>query len=175
MNEETKQDGDERRIARKTMQIREYTNLEKKIAIEIHEMDTDPVLNKHYKAISEHRGKIKELEEPFRRNIQAAREQQTGIKAELVDEWLSTEDKTFECNAGTATLRTTKSLHIRNKEKLIAFLKLNNKLIEFIKSFEITKLRKIKDAGLLDDEIATYDEKRNIAIKITEVEKDGKS
>ena len=162
MNDKTSQDW-------KTERITEYAKLEKKITIERDELLSDPEINR----LALERDKLDKLiiekGKQHVLNIGAAQQQQAGIKAELVDRWYS-EDKTFECAAGTATLRTTKSLHIWNKEKLIDFLVTINKLSNFIKSFEITKLRKIKDAGMLENEIATYDEKKSIAIKITEAE-----
>ena len=150
--------------------IVEYAQLENKIATETHKMDTDPNLDALLRDQATLNAEIKLAKEIYTKNIEAAQRQQAGIKAELVDSWLSTEGKTFECNAGSITLRTTRSLIIRNKQKLIEFLTLNKKLSEFIKSFEITKLRKIKDAGLLENEIATWDEKKSISISIKEVE-----
>ena len=113
---------------------------------------------------------LKHIKQTYLDKIFQCEQVQTDIKAALVDGWKATEEKTFECDAGTATLRTTKSLNIRDKEKLVAFLELNKKLTDFIKSFEITKLRKIKDAGMLGDDIATYDEKKSIAIQIAEAD-----
>ena len=153
----------------KSERIGEYVKLENMVTIEMQKMGTDPDLD----ALIRDRVKLNEMiergQELYLKKIEAAQQQQAGIKLELVDRWYS-EEKTFECAAGTATLRTTKSLKIQSKEKLIDFLMLNKKLVDFIKTFEITKLRKIKDAGMLEDEIATYDEKKSIAIKIVEAE-----
>jgi len=153
----------------KELRIVEYATLEKEIAIERNEMFSDPELNH----LTLEREKLDKLiissGEMYIKNIEAAQQQQAGIKLELAEKW-DTEDKTFECDVGTATLRTTKSLHIRSKEKLVAFLELNKKLTEFIKGFEVAKLRKIKDVGMLEDEIATWDEKKNVAIKLAEAD-----
>lgn len=151
----------------KTERIDAYIKLEKEIAIITHELNIDPELNRLIKQQVALCEMIEVAKAPHFKSIEVAQQQQAGIKLELAEKW-DIEDKTFECTAGTATLRTTKSLHIRSKEKLVAFLELNKKLTEFIKSFEITKLRKIKDAGMLEDEIATWDEKKNVAIKIAE-------
>jgi len=165
-NEEAK----ERMKKWRTDRIAEYARLENEITDEAHKMGADSDVNK----LVLERVKLNEMIELGRglylKNIEAAQQQQAGIKLELAETWSDTEDKTFECDAGTAILRTTKSLHIRSKEKLVAFLELNKKLTEFIKSFEITKLRKIKDAGMLEDEIATWDEKKNVAIKLAEAD-----
>ena len=159
---------DERMRNWRTDRIAKYARLENEIAIEKNEMHTDPELNR----LTLEREKLDKMivlgGGIYIKNIEALQQQQSGIKLELVDTWGETEDKTFECDAGTAILRTTKSLNIRSKEKLIAFLDLNKKLTEFIKSFEITKLRKIKDAGMIEDEIATWDIKHNVAISIKE-------
>ena len=147
--------------------IAEYARLEKKINKFISLKNSDPEINRLALERDKLNKKIVEMGKQSILNIDAAQQQQAGIKLELAEKW-DIEDKTFECAAGTATLRTTKSLHIRSKEKLVAFLELNKKLTEFIKNFEITKLRKIKEAGMLEDEIATWDEKKNVAIKIAE-------
>ena len=146
----------------KELRIKEYAKLEKDVATIKHE-------NKLIQQRLELDAVIKFAEEPYFKNIEAAQQQQAGIKLELAEKW-DTEDKTFKCNAGTATLRTTKSLRIKSKEKLVNFLTTINKLPDFIKGFETAKLRKIKDAGLLGDEIVSYDEKKSIAIKLAEVE-----
>ena len=152
----------------KIERITEYTKLENEIAIETHELITDPERNRLIKEQLLLSVRIEEIEKIHHKNIEAAQQQQAGIKLELAEGWGVFADKTFECAAGIATLRTTKSLKIQSKEKLIDFLVRNNKLVDFIKSFEITRLRKIKDAGMLEDEIATWDEKKNVAIKIAE-------
>ena len=158
--EQVKYDWKEQRIA-------EYAQLENEIILEKHEMVTDPDLINLMKELAKLNDMIALAKGIYTKNIEAAQQQQAGIKLELAERW-DIEDKTFECDAGTATLRTTKSLNIRSKEKLVAFLELNKKLTDFIKNFEITKLRKIKDAGMLEDEIATWDIKHNVAISIKE-------
>jgi len=163
MSEQTKQDWKELRIT-------EYVRLEKDITFEREALLLDPEI---IRCTSEREKLDKTIIEKGKRyilKIDAARQQQAGIKLELVEKWDCLPFKEYACDAGIATLRTTKSLHIRSKEKLVAFLELNKKLTEFIKNFEITKLRKIKDAGMLEDEIATWDEKKNVAIKIAEAE-----
>ena len=157
----------------RTDRIAKYAQLENEIALEMNEMGTDPELIKLMTEQAKLNDMIALLKGTYSKNIEAAQQQQAGIKLELVDSWSETEEKTFECDAGTATLRTTKSLNIRSKEKLVAFLELNKKLTDFIKSFEITKLRKIKDAGMIEDEIATWDIKRNVAISIKETTTEG--
>ena len=159
---------DERMRNWRTDRIAEYAKLEaSKKALE-KRWEENIALNKLQTELRKVLDKIEEAEKPYRASVDARTQQQAGIKSELVDTWSDTEEKTFECDAGTATLRTTKSLNIRDKEKLIAFLELNKKLTDFIKSFEIIKLRKIKDAGMIEDEIATWDIKRNVAISIKE-------
>lgn len=149
----------------KETKLIEYESLEREIAATQHEMDTDANLNK----LIQERNKLDEAigtkRSKYTLDIGREREAQRDIKTELVEEWDITE-KTFKCDAGAATLKTTRSLHIRSKEKLLEFLTLNKKLAEFIKSFEISKLRKIKDAGLLENDIATWDEKKSVAISI---------
>lgn len=152
----------------RTDRIVEYARLGNEIALEMHEIETDPDLIKLMKEQAKLNDMIALAKGIYAKNIEAAQQQQAGIKLELVESWGDTEDKTFKCDAGTATLRTNRSLNIKSKEKLVNFLATLNKLPDFIKTFEISKLRKIKDAGLLDDEIASYEENPSVAIKITE-------
>lgn len=162
MTEEQKQDWKEAMIGK-------YAQLVKEEASLIQEMKNNEELSKLRAERAELDDDIAERESPYIETMEDIRQSETGIKVELAEKW-DISEKTFECDVGTATLRTTRSLHIRSKEKLIDFLTLNKKLVEFIKSFETAKLRKIKDAGMIEDEIATYDEKQSIAIKIVEDE-----
>ena len=159
MNEQKEQDWKEERIA-------EYAKLETAKQQIQNDMNLDAELNKIETSIKAWLERADRLKKPYFDKTLECEQQQAGIKLELAEKW-NIPGKTFGCNAGTATLRTTRSLIIRNKQKLIEFLTLNKKLTEFIKSFEITKLRKIKDAGLLASEIATWDEKRSISISLT--------
>ena len=158
--EQVKYDWKEQRIA-------EYAQLENEIILEKHEMVTDPDLINLMKELAKLNDMIALAKGIYTKNIEAAQQQQAGIKLELAEKW-DIEDKTYECTTGTATLRTTKSLHVRSKEKLIEFLMTIKKLPEFVKTFEIAKLRKIMDAGLLESEIATWDLNFNVAISIKE-------
>ena len=83
---------------------------------------------------------------------------------QLITKW-DIMDKTFMCKAGIATIRTTRSLKIDSKEMLINILEKIGKLTKCIKSWGLTYLRKLADAGLFDDEkITHYDEKRSVII-----------
>ena len=145
--------------------ITEYMAFEREICIEVREMGNDPALNQ----LREQRNKLIEMievgEGMYTEHIDEMRAQQTNIKEELESNW-DTDGKTFKCDAGTATLRTTRSLHIYDKKRLIDFLTTLGKLPEFIKTYEIAKLRKIKEAGLLEDSIANWDETRSVVIKV---------
>ena len=111
---------------------------------------------------------------PFEEGIRDAETRQNAIKEELKTAW-GNEDKTFKCAAGTATLRTTKSLVITDKSGLIQRLSeiLPGNIdaaCERIKSFDISNIRQYKDTGLISDDIAHYDLKQGVSIKVTEVD-----
>lgn len=161
---------DERNQNWKAESIAKYAELEAYRKSIENDLANNSTINKLNEELETARTKLIEAEKPYYERINGFLQQQAGIKLELVDTWGDTEEKTFECDAGTATLRTTKSLNIRSKEKLVEFLAILGKLPEFIKTFETAKLRKIKEAGLLEDEVATWDEKRSIAIKIAEAD-----
>ena len=93
-------------------------------------------------------------------------QRQAAIRMELAEGWGTYEGKTFVCDAGTVTLRETRSFNIRSKKKLVEFLAKLDKVSDYIKTFEIAKLRKVKEAGLLDDDIARWDEHVNTVITL---------
>jgi len=112
---------------------------------------------------------LERLKQPYLDKILECEQRQTGIKDELVKRW-DIEDKTFKCDVGTATLRTTKSLHIRNKAKLIEFLSLNKKLSEYVKAFDTSKLRKIRESELIGNDVIDWCEKKSMVIIVKESE-----
>lgn len=154
----------------KVERIVEYANIESNKQATARSLEINPTKNRLRMELESAKIRLDEQQKVYLTKIDECEHVQVGIKQELVENWGVNEDKTFECATGTATLRTTKSLHIRSKEKLIAFLELNKKLTDFISGFEITKLRKLKDAGMLGDDIATWGEKKNVAIKIADAE-----
>jgi len=86
------------------------------------------------------------------------------VRDMLQEKW-DTEDKTYECNAGSATIRTTKSLEIRDKTQLIQTLVNLDKLQDCVRSWNLSYLRKLKDVALISDEIAYYEEHQNVVVK----------
>lgn len=161
-DEQTKQE------TQKEEALVEYAKLVKEEAKITYDMDTDPKIRIITKAIDELNNTLEERKANYIEKIIPLQEKQISIKADIVDLWCASEGKTFKCDVGSATIKTTRSLCIKSTEKLIDFLISIKKLPEFIKSFEIAKLRKIKEAGLLGNDIATWDEKQSVSIKLTE-------
>jgi hypothetical protein len=147
--------------------IADYLRLREDIAAERDAMDSDPDLNMLYKKQKKLNESIETMESLYRLNIETRERQQTDIRRELEQNW-DIEDKTFRCDAGTAMLRTTKSLVIKDKGKLIEFLQTVKKLGECIRNFDVTKLRKFKEAGLIENGVAEWDEKKNVVIRAIE-------
>ena len=146
----------------------EYAELEQeKVDIEflLHHDKTLMELAKKRDAINK---QMEALEKGPLRNLALVSQRQAAIRLELAEMWGTYEGKIFECDAGTVTLRVTKSFNIRSKKKLVDFLAALGKLPDFVKTFEIAKLRKIKEAGLLDDDIARWDEHKNTVISLKE-------
>jgi ActR/RegA family two-component response regulator len=107
---------------------------------------------------------INEIAESRNHAIEEARRKQDGITMQLKEKW-DIEDKTFECNGGIATIRTTKSLIIADKKRLVTVLLDIGKLPEAIRSWNLSYLRKLKDVDMIEDTIAHYDEHQNVVIK----------
>lgn len=152
--------------------IAEYAALERSIVEVTHERDTDTKINELEKQYKNLGLELIALKQPYGIRIQDVKTRQNEIKDELKLAW-GTGDKMFKCAVGTATLRTTKSLVITDKANMIQRLSeiLTGHLIEacvYIKTFDLTRARKLKDAGLIDDKIAHYEEKQNVVIKVAE-------
>lgn len=109
-------------------------------------------------------GTISELEQPYNDKIGAIDARIKDLHDTLVTSWDIT-DKTYECEVGTATLRTTKALKIGDKKRLIQVLLNIDKLPEAIRSWNLSYLRKLKDVDMIEDTIACYDEHQNVVIK----------
>jgi len=128
------------------------------------EMAKDPAiveLKAKLKAVTH---EIEQKESEYQGSIQLCNVSMLSRKEGLMDLW-DIEGKTFKCAVGSATIRITRSLKIDNTEKLISILEKIGKLTKCIKSWDLTYLRKLADAGLFDDEeITHYDEKKNVII-----------
>jgi len=104
------------------------------------------------------------LEQPYSTKLLDITQGIEKIKEALIDGWDIT-DKTYECDGGLATIRTTKSLNIIDKKGLISVLLSISKLPEAIRSWNLSYLRKLKDVDMIEDAIADYDEHQNVVIK----------
>ena len=159
VDNETKQDWKEERIAK-------YAHLESLKQQVLNDFAEDMDLAKLNKELDKVEGLIGVRTKPYRDKITECEQQQAGIKAELAEKW-GTEEKSFKCDAGEALFRTTRSLVIQDKDKLIGFLQTIKKLNECIRNFDISKIRKFKEVGLIENEIATWSEKHNVSIWVT--------
>ena len=99
--------------------------------------------------------------------IDEAKMKQISIKDQLTEKW-DIEGKTFKCDTGSATLRTTKSLIVVDNYDLITrlagILGSDVEACKCIRTFDLSVIRKYMDADLIDQHIAHYDEKRNVVI-----------
>jgi hypothetical protein len=144
--------------------IGEYISEQKEREIVQRDIDTNSSLI----TLLVQREKInKEIEKiliPYKDNLNTINSSMDNI-LKLVDENWNQEGKSYKCNTRIATIRTIKSLKIINKDELVDFLTRNNILNKNIKTFDMLQLRKIKDSGLLEDDIAKWDEKKSFNIK----------
>jgi hypothetical protein len=108
--------------------------------------------------------KITKLEQPYKDEITEITEGIEKMHERLIEKWDIT-DKSYACERGVATLRTTKSLKISDKKRLIAVLLNIDKLPEAVRSWNLTYLRNLKDVDMIEDSIAFYEEHQNVVIK----------
>jgi hypothetical protein len=131
-------------------------------------MTKNTSLSKLRLQIEEAQQQLAELEQDYREDIRNCDWEMQKIKDDLIERW-DIEEKSFECAEGGIKIRTTRSLKIDNKERLISTLQQIGKLTQCIKGWDLTYLRKLADVSLLDVDkgemnIVHYDEKRNVVI-----------
>lgn len=148
--------------------IVEYAALQRDIVMILEAVETDGTIREATRQYDALTTELAFLKEPFEKGIQEAETRQNEIKEELKTAWV-TEDKTFKCAAGIATLRATRSLKIRDKNELIIQLGklLGNdleKVTECITGFNLKKIRQYKDAGLIDGGAAYYESKQTVSV-----------
>ena len=97
------------------------------------------------------------------KTIAEARQEQQMIKMELLDHW-DIDAKTFKCDMGSATLRTTKILEINDQKELLCLLFRLERLESAIRTLNTTYLKKLKDADMIPDVMAYYKSTTNVAI-----------
>ena len=107
---------------------------------------------------------LRTLEQPYSDKLLDITQGIEKIKEELIEGWDST-DKTYKCDAGTATLKITKALKIADKEKLISTLLNIEKLPEAVRSWNLPYLRKLKEADIIEDAVAYFEEYQNVVIE----------
>lgn len=100
--------------------------------------------------------------------IREAEMKRKSIKEQLTEKW-DIEGKTFKCDTGLATLRTTKSLIVTDNlallDRLGEIIGSSQKACDCIRNFDLSAIRKYMDADLIDWHIAHYDEKQSVSIK----------
>ena len=150
--------------------IVQYNNLEREKVLRADEMGANQSLLKLRAHLSKLQLELADVQQQilsqegeYSKDIAVCNKQMLAIKEELANSW-DIDIKVFDCDAGSATIRTTRSLKIDNKEGLISILHKIGKLTTSIKSWDLTLLRKLTDADLLDKEVVHYDEKRNVII-----------
>jgi len=128
-------------------------------------MDEDPKIlaaQLHVDVLKEpYMSKIRK-EEEILKNVD---EHIAAIKDTIAKRWtLGTAE--YKSPTGSITMRTTKSLIITSKEKVVEVLRNNGKVSEGIKAFQLTFLRKLKDVGILPDDAAYYSLKQSVVIAL---------
>jgi hypothetical protein len=141
-----------------------YVNLQReKEALEQERAEDQEILNAKL-TMEKVAAKISVLERPYNDQISEITEDIEKDHERLIEGW-DIPDKTYVCGMGTATLKTTKSLKISDKKRLIAVLLKIDTLEEAIRSWKLSYLRNLKDVDMIEDSIAFYEEHQNVVIK----------
>ena len=107
---------------------------------------------------------VRAFEQGYTDKIGELEEKIENVRILLQQDW-DIKDKTYKCDAGSATIRTTKSLCVLDKSRLIATLIKLDKLPASIRSWDLTVLRKLKDVDLIPDDQVDYEERQNMIIR----------
>lgn len=149
---------------RKEVDIISYLELEEEKRAAEKEMANNPAIADLKKKSNKIKEEINIREFGYRANIHNCVSAMQSIKEKMAKEW-DTEDKSVRYATGSATIRTTRSIKVDNKELLIGILQHFGKLAQCIKTWDLTYLRKLVDAGLFEGaDVTHYEEKKNVAI-----------
>ena len=153
----------------KEERIETYRTIEQEKELVKEKMDKDPSLSKLQVQLEDIKHHINVEERGYKEDIETYDKRLQVIKEDLVARW-DTSDKSFKCDTGSATIRTTRSLKVDNEVRLIDILQRLGTLWSCIKTWDLTYLRKLADADLLDEYVVHYDEKKNVVISAAKKE-----
>lgn len=151
--------------------IVEYHTLQEQRAVVAHAQADDIELKNARLAMEKAIAMFSALEEVYNDKIGEINAEIEVVRTTLQTKWDITE-KTFDCNAGRATIRTTKSIVITDKggllDRLTELFGDRRKAYACIRTFDLPAIRKYMDVDLIAGHIAHYDEKKNVIIKDAE-------
>lgn len=147
----------------KEINIEDYLVAEHKKKLIQEQMINNPDIQKYKSQIEDSEQQLQMHESVYKERIHNLETYMQYLKNDLVERWDSN-DKSFKYEAGSVTMKTTRTLNVNDKKALISKLQQLGKLPECIKGWDIRYLRKLADVGFLDDSIVSYDEKRNVVI-----------
>jgi hypothetical protein len=149
--------------------IAEYISYQKGLTYVKRERSEDPILKELQEEKEILRRKTNEAYKPYEVEIAGYLQHIEELQQKLLTCW-DTSDKTFKCKVGSATIRTTRSLKVDDKETLISTLQRIGKLTQCITGWDLAYLRKLADAGMFDVDWGEptsvhYDEKMSVVIR----------
>lgn len=151
----------------KQVNIELYLSLEREKRLVDFAMVRDPAISKLYAEIETNKEQLNALESGYKSKIHDYELKMQNLKDQLKQDW-DIEDKTFKCQTGSITMKTTKSLIVANKsgliQRLTAIFEDATKACDCIRTFDLSAIRKYMDADLIDEKIAYYNKKQSVVI-----------
>ena len=147
----------------KREKIGDYRALSAIVAQEKSALECDGEINKAKFERDRLDGEIRRLSAKYVNVVNDAINEQQMIKMELLDHW-DIDGKSFKCDMGSATLRTTKTLEISDQSALLILLFKLERLESAIRTLDTSYLKKLKDADMIPDALAVYKHSTNVAI-----------
>lgn len=90
-------------------------------------------------------------------------------KLAIAELMTTAEEKTVDLFIATVTMKTTKSVTIKDNVGLVAELvKIKDGVEKGVKAFTLPHIRKLMDVGIVDPKLAEYTEKQTVYIKAKE-------
>ena len=155
--------------------INEYHALENRKQITIEVMEKKVSISNLRSQIEDAKRQLLEQEREYREDIRACEYEMAKIREDLMERW-DIEGKSFKCDKGSATIRTTKSLIITDNgaliDRLTDILDDSGRACDCIRTFDLSAIRKYMDVDLIACDIAHYDEKRNVVISAVKKRRD---
>ena len=149
------------------MQIEdEYVNLLSELEAIRTEMETDARLHRIDREIQRLQDEKEEIMSRYTERLTPLSQRISEIEEEFKRMYSGERKKRLD--RLVLNFRETKSLKVRDKQKVVEVLLKNNQVEQGVRSFALSHLRKLADVGVLPEDSYEYERKVNVKVEVIE-------